>query len=111
MRPHPTFGTLEIRIADQPTTLERTALIVRLVRGLVADAPTRVTHRGDYVQNRWAAARLGLDAELLHPAGNGVVSARELARELLGTEPPEPEALAQLAAADPAADLVARTLI
>ena len=111
VRPHPTFGTLEIRIADQPTTLERTALIVRLVRGLVADAPTRVTHRGDYVQNRWAAARLGLDAELLHPAGNGVVSARELARELLGTEPPEPEALAQLAAADPAADLVARTLI
>ena len=43
---------------------------------------------------------VGLDAELLHPDGDGVVSARELARELLGAEPPEPEALAQLAAAD-----------
>jgi carboxylate-amine ligase len=110
VRPHPTFGTLEIRVADQPTALERTALIVGLVRTLVANAPAGETHRGDYVQNRWAAARLGLDAELLHPAGEGVASARELARELLGTEPPEPEALAQLAAVDPAADLVARTL-
>ena len=110
VRPHPTFGTLEIRVADQPTALERTALIVGLVRTLVANAPAGETHRGDYIQNRWAAARRGLDAELLHPAGEGVVSARELARELLGTEPPEPEALAQLAAADPAADLVARTL-
>ena len=28
VRPHPAFGTLEIRIADQPTSLERTALLV-----------------------------------------------------------------------------------
>ena len=33
-------------------------------------ARARVTHRGDYIQNRWAAARRGLDAELLHPAGD-----------------------------------------
>jgi carboxylate-amine ligase len=111
VRPHPTFGTLEVRIADQPTALERTALVVGLVRTLVANAPTGETNRGDYIQNRWAAARLGLDAELLHPAGEGIVSARELARDLLGAEPPDPEALAQLAAADPAADLVTRTLI
>jgi carboxylate-amine ligase len=110
VRPHPTLGTLEIRIADQPTTLERTALLVALVRTLVVEAPARATDRGDYVQNRWAAARRGLDAQLLHPAAGGVVSARELARKLLGAEPPEPEALAQLAALDPAADLVARTV-
>jgi glutamate---cysteine ligase / carboxylate-amine ligase len=110
VRPHPTLGTLEIRIADQPTTLERTALLVALVRTLVVGARGHATDRGDYVQNRWAAARRGLDAQLLHPAGCGVVSARELARELLGADPPEPEALAQLAAADPAADLVARTV-
>ena len=42
--------------------------------------------------------------------GERVVSARELARELLGEEPPEPEAKAQLAAEDVTADLVARTL-
>jgi hypothetical protein len=58
-----------------------------------------------------AAASRGLDAELIHPHGDRVVPARELARELIGSEPPEPEALAQLAAGDSvAADLVARTL-
>ena len=103
-------GWSEIRIADQPTSLERTALVVGVVRNLVASAPSRIADRGDYLQNRWAASQHGLDAELIHPDGDRVVPARELARELLGAEPPEPEALAQLAAADPVADLVARTL-
>ena len=110
VRPHPHLGTLEIRIADQPTLLERTALVVRVLRDLVAGAPTSTADRGDYVQNRWAAARFGLDAELIHPGGERAVLARELARELLGVEPPEPEALTLLGAARPAADLVARTV-
>ncbi|MCW2974979.1 MAG: Enzymatic protein of unknown function [Actinomycetia bacterium] len=111
IRPHPRFGTLEIRIADQPTSLARTELLVHVVRDLVEHAPARVTPRGDYVQNRVAAASFGLDARLIHPGGESVVTARDLARELLGAEPPESEALAQLAAgASVAADLVARTL-
>ena len=110
VRPHPHLGTLEIRIADQPTSLERTALVVRVLRDLVAGAPTSTADRGDYVQNRWAAARFGLDAELIHPGGERSAPARELARELLGVEPPEPEALTLLSAARPAADLVARTV-
>ena len=81
-----------------------------MLRQLVESAPSGVADRGGYQQNRWAAARAGLDAELIHPDGDRVVSARELARELLGTEPPEPEAFAQLAARDAAADLVARTV-
>ena len=111
VRPHPTLGTLEIRIADQPTSLERTALLVRMLRDLVRDAPTNGSaDRGDYAQNRWAAACAGLDAVLLHPDGSRTATARDLARELLGAEPPEPEAFAQLRAGDAAADLVARTL-
>ena len=111
VRPHPMLGTLEIRVADQPTSLARTELIVRVLRDLVQFAPPQTTPRGDYAQNRVAAASFGLDAELIHPEGDRVVSARMLARELLGSEPPEPEALAQLAAGDSvAADLVARTL-
>jgi carboxylate-amine ligase len=115
IRPHPRFGTLEIRMPDQPTSLERTRLLVRVLRDLVATAsgcdedPGR---RGDYAQNRWAAARHGLDAELVHPDGDRVVTARELARELTGSEPPQPEAARQLAvgAEGSAADLVERTL-
>jgi carboxylate-amine ligase len=110
VRPHPMLGTVEIRVPDQPTSLERTELLVRMVRDLVRDAPAGRTDRGDYVQNRWAAASAGLDAVLLHPDGSRTVTARELARDLFGAEPPEPEALAQLQAGAVVADLVARTL-
>ena len=111
VRPHPTLGTLEIRVADQPTSLDRTALLVRMLRALVRDAPSSgQADRGDYLQNRWAAASGALDAVLLHPDGTRTATARELAAELLGSEPPEPEAFAQLRAHDVAADLVARTL-
>jgi carboxylate-amine ligase len=110
VRPHPKLGTLEIRIPDQPTSIGRTALLVRMLRDLVRDAPSVSADRGDYLQNRWAAASFGLDAVLLHPDGTRTATARELARELLGSEPPEPEAFAQLRADDVAADLVKRTL-
>jgi carboxylate-amine ligase len=110
IRPNPRLGTLEIRVADQPTALERTALLVGLLRQLVESAPPGLADRGDYQQNRWAAARAGLDAELIHPDGDRVVRARDLARDLLGAEPPEPEAFAQLAARDPVADVAARTV-
>jgi carboxylate-amine ligase len=119
VRPQPRLGTLEVRVADQPTSLERTHLLASLLVSLVEHAPARdvdPSGRGEYAQNRWAAAQAGLDARLVHPDGDRVAGARELARELLGREPPEPEALRQLeiAAAEDqravAADLVARTL-
>ena len=115
VRPHPRLGTLEIRIPDQPTALERTELLVRLLRDLVEHAPAREPEpaaRGEYLQNRWAAARSGLDAELVHPDGDRLATARELAAELLGAQPPEPEALRQLevGAAAAAADIAARTV-
>ncbi len=113
VRPHPRFGTLEVRIADQPTTLERTKLVAELIASLVASAPARdPVPRGDYLQNRWAAARFGLDAELIHPDGDRMIGARALAAELLGAEPPEPEALRQLGISTEhvTLDIVARTI-
>jgi carboxylate-amine ligase len=90
IRPHPRFGTLEIRMPDQPTALERTAglafVLVELCRA-VLDRPRRAwdpAARGLYQQNRWAAARFGLDAELFHPDGEHTAKARELAEELAG---------------------------
>jgi carboxylate-amine ligase len=111
VRPHPRLGTLEIRISDQPTSLDRTGLLVGMLRDLVAFAAPRETSRADYAQNRWAAARAGLDAELIHPDGDRMATARTLAHELLGAAPPEPEAHAQLRhGASAAAYLVQRTL-
>ena len=88
VRPHPSFGTLEIRMPDQPTALERTTAFVALLRGLceaVLEQPPRdhdPAGRGLYDQNRWAAARFGLDGELFHPDGERTAVAAELAAEL-----------------------------
>ena len=73
IRPHPQFGTLEIRMPDQPTSLERTAAFTRLLRDLCAwalEAPPRPydpSERGIYDQNRWAASRFGPHGKLIHP--------------------------------------------
>jgi len=126
VRPHPRFGTLEVRMPDQPTALERTGAFVELLRALVGAAlgepppPYEPERRGDYQQNRWAALRFGMDAELIHPDGTRALPARELAAELfdrLGTTPlGEPEAARQLEVgradglAAVCADLVVRTV-
>jgi carboxylate-amine ligase len=89
VRPHPSFGTLEIRMPDQPTELERSTALVSVLRGLceVVLGQPQPRHdpaaRGVYDQNRWAAARFGLVAELIHPDGERTASAAELAAELL----------------------------
>jgi glutamate---cysteine ligase / carboxylate-amine ligase len=126
VRPHPRFGTLEVRMPDQPTALERTGAFVELLRALVGavleepQPPYDPARRGDYQQNRWAALRFGMDAELIHPDGSRALSARELAAELferLGIAPfGEPEAARQLEVgragglAAVCADLVKRTV-
>jgi carboxylate-amine ligase len=129
IRPHPMYGTLEIRMPDQPTSIAQTValadLLQRLCRSLAEDEarPVDPARRGDYDQNRWAAARFGPSAALLHPDGDRVVPARELAGELLervgpveGLDPAACEAERQLQVGRQAgldavcADLVERTL-
>jgi carboxylate-amine ligase len=87
IRPHPRFGTLEIRVPDQPTSVELTAAFVALLQALcktVVEGPVRrSTQRGDYTQNRWAALRFGPRAELIHPEGDRVMPVPELTYELL----------------------------
>ena len=88
VRPHPRFGTLEVRAPDQPTSLDCTAAFVRLLHDLCAwalDAPARPfepAERGVYEQNRWAAARFGPHGELIHPDRDEALSVAELVREL-----------------------------
>jgi len=140
-RPHPAFGTIEIRIADQPTDVALSAafgalLLALCAAALAGDLPangSRLADRGraDYLQNRWAAARFGPKAELLHPDGGRVAAASELGRELLDLvrghaealdaatlldriDPERCEADLQLRfanASDATADLVARTMV
>ena len=106
VRAHPRFGTLEVRMPDQPTEPRATAALVALVQALCAaalEARPRAAMPGDravYAQNRWAAARFGLDAELVHPDGTRLLPARELAGELLELVRPAAERLDSLVLLD-----------
>lgn len=123
VRPAPRFGTIEIRMPDQPTSVALAGAFTEVVRALVRDAvdgDPRVADRGDYVHNRWSAMRYGPAAELIHPDGDRVVLASELGRELLdrlgldgALDPTRCEAELQLEAGleGAAADLVERSLV
>ena len=99
VRPHPKFGTLEVRMPDQPTSLAVTAAFTALVQALSVtvlegDPPEYdPPGRGVYQQNRWGALRFGLEAELFHPSGERVAKASELAAELIELVRPAAERL------------------
>jgi glutamate---cysteine ligase / carboxylate-amine ligase len=108
VRPHPRFGTIEIRMPDQPTSLALTGAFVALLQALCKTivergAPVVPAERGDYQQNRWAAARFGPRAQLIHPDGDRVVRADELFGELRDLIAPALDALgsARLIELDP----------
>lgn len=88
-RPHPRFGTLEIRMPDQPTAPERSAAFVGLLQALCGWALEQPlpaydpAARGFYQQNRWAALRFGRCAELVHPDGDRSADVAALSAELL----------------------------
>jgi carboxylate-amine ligase len=89
IRPAPIFGTLEVRMPDQPTRLELTGAFGALIQALSvvvlagAETPFDPAGRGVYQQNRWAALRHGLRAELVHPFRDRLVPVPELAAELV----------------------------
>jgi carboxylate-amine ligase len=89
IRPAPLFGTLEVRMPDQPTRLELTAAFGALLQALSvvvltgAESPFDPSGRGVYQQNRWAGLRRGPRAELVHPFRERLAPATELAAELV----------------------------
>jgi len=96
VRPHPRLGTIEIRAMDSQTRVEHTialsALVVSLVKLLTEDSQ-RGGRSGDppwelLDENRWLAARHGLDAELYDIAAGRRRGARELTEELLARVAP-----------------------
>jgi carboxylate-amine ligase len=99
IRPHPRFGTLEIRMPDQPTALAVTAALAALLQALCAALETDSAppaDRGGYAQNRWSALRFGSGAELIHPDGRRLVGVPELTDELLALVGPAAEQLGSL---------------
>src|SRR5689334_17796403 len=90
-RPRPTFGTREFRICDVPTAPRATiaiaalaqAIIVKLYKLRVRNLGFRLYHRRLVEENKWRAARYGLDGELIDFGRRQEVPMRDLALELL----------------------------
>jgi len=90
VRPQPRFGTVEVRVMDAQTTVSDTAALVALVQAIarlelvegyasatLLDAPEVLA------ENRFLAARDGMDAELIEPDLERRVPARNQLEELL----------------------------
>jgi carboxylate-amine ligase len=93
VRPHPRFGTLEVRIMDTQPSVEDAAALAGCVQALVRRAGRAYDRGTRYApvnrliacENRWLAARHGLRAMLVDSdSESGPVQAREAARHLLG---------------------------
>ncbi|MDA1306107.1 MAG: carboxylate-amine ligase [Acidobacteria bacterium] len=90
IRPHPMFDTLEVRICDIPMRVDETialaaliqATMVKLYRLHAANQSWRVYSRALLMENKWRAARYGLDGMLIDFGKEREVPERELLDEL-----------------------------
>jgi glutamate---cysteine ligase / carboxylate-amine ligase len=90
LRPHPRLGTLEIRICDAQTRMESVGALVALIQSLVATLAERYEREGALeiqpvtliAENKWRAARYGLEADLVDLARDQERPAREALLEL-----------------------------
>ncbi|MFQ5427949.1 MAG: YbdK family carboxylate-amine ligase [Thermodesulfobacteriota bacterium] len=91
VRPHPDFGTIEVRICDIPSTLHEVMCIASFIQALVKkfgdDFDRGVCfkrpHSAIIRENKWRACRYGLEGELITEDGTATISARKAIRELL----------------------------
>jgi len=96
LRPHPKLGTIEIRVCDGQTRIETVTAIVALVQSLAATLADRYERDGTLpiqpitliAENKWRAARYGLDAELIDLEHDTERPARDAVRELVEAATP-----------------------
>jgi carboxylate-amine ligase len=98
IRPHPRFGTIEVRVMDAITRVEETVAIAAYVQALVKhysdlyDSGKAMPsyHRILITENKWLGARYGLEAPVMDLATgrrNRVPIAQVIRRALRGLEP------------------------
>jgi carboxylate-amine ligase len=91
VRPHPRLGTVEIRAMDCQTRVEHTVALTALIVCLVKLLTERAREEGSLPEpaweildeNRWLAARHGLDAELYDFDSGRRRGVREVTAELM----------------------------
>ena len=91
IRPHPHFPTLEFRVCDMPMRLEETIAIAALCQAIIAklyklhekNLSFRQYSRALIMENKWRAARYGLDGNMIDFGKQCEVPARKLVEEIL----------------------------
>ena len=91
IRPHPNFGTVEVRICDGVPTMTEVAALAALSQCLVEwmdglhdrgwSPPT--PHMWTVRENKWRAARYGLEAEIIADESGRLVPLRTAVREVV----------------------------
>jgi carboxylate-amine ligase len=90
VRPHPNFGTVEIRAMDAQTRVEHTLALAAMIQAMVKELAEhyeagKQLARYPYEmldENKWLAARHGMAGELVDLPSRDRVSAKQLARRL-----------------------------
>ena len=101
VRPHPNFGTVELRICDGLPTLSEVAAIGALSQCLVewmdglCDRGSALPHPREWIirENKWRAARSGIDAEIIVDEGGDLVPVRRAVADLVEELGPVAEGL------------------
>jgi len=88
VRPQPSLGTVEVRVMDAQSTLGEVAGLVALIQSLArleleGDSPPVVPRAEALGENRFLAARDGMDARLIDSAGRYLIPVREVLDSLL----------------------------
>jgi glutamate---cysteine ligase / carboxylate-amine ligase len=91
VRPHPTFGTLEFRICDVTPRIEDAIAIAALAQAIVVKLHQLYTKNMGYrmypraliEENKWRAARWGVEGNLIDFGKQAEVPMSELGEELL----------------------------
>src|SRR6266498_2278433 len=91
IRLHPFFDTLEVRVCDAQTRVDDTLAIAALIQAVIAklfkllrqNTTFRIYRRRLLDENRWRAARYGIDGKLIDFGKESEVEERSLLNELL----------------------------
>jgi carboxylate-amine ligase len=91
IRPHPFFNTIEFRVCDVPMRADETIALAALIQATVAklyklytaNQGFRLYRRALIMENKWRAARYGLDGKLIDFGKQKEVPARDLVHEYL----------------------------
>jgi glutamate---cysteine ligase / carboxylate-amine ligase len=116
VRPHPSFGTVEIRVMDSQTHIEHSLGLAALVQALVKelaehfDAGQQLSSYPFEMldENKWLAARHGLEGELVDLPSSDRVPTRALARRLLDRMREHCQDLGSVSELEAVEDLLAR---